>query len=221
MPSRCTGQRSLECSAAWCVRALENVRIIEADAVAGLERLLPARSVGALWMFFPDPWPKPRHHKRRLVTPGFADLAASRLKPGGMWRVATDSAGYADWIRNILEAIRASPTSTRTAKRRAGRPGRSASSSSGRWMRDVRSSILAIAVSTEATDEAAKVRWRLDIGYDGTNFSGWATQVGPAYGAGRAGELACPHIAARGAPASGLRGSDRRWRTRARPGRSP
>jgi tRNA pseudouridine38-40 synthase len=45
-------------------------------------------------------------------------------------------------------------------------------------MRDVRSSILAIAVSTEATDEAAKVRWRLDIGYDGTNFSGWATQAG-------------------------------------------
>jgi tRNA (guanine-N7-)-methyltransferase len=86
------------------VRAgVENVRIIEADAVAGLERLLPARSVDALWMFFPDPWPKPRHHKRRLVTPAFANLAASRLKPGGIWRVATDSAGYADWIRGILE----------------------------------------------------------------------------------------------------------------------
>ena len=69
------------------VRAgVENVRIIEADAVAGLERLLPARSIDELWMFFPDPWPKPRHHKRRLVTPAFADLAASRLKPGGMWR---------------------------------------------------------------------------------------------------------------------------------------
>ena len=55
-------------------------------------------------MFFPDPWPKPRHHKRRLVTAAFADLAASRLKPGGTWRVATDSAGYAAWISAILEA---------------------------------------------------------------------------------------------------------------------
>jgi tRNA (guanine-N7-)-methyltransferase len=82
---------------------VENVRIVEADAVAGLEHLLPARSVDALWMFFPDPWPKPRHHKRRLVTPAFADLAASRLKPGGIWRIATDSTGYADWIRDILE----------------------------------------------------------------------------------------------------------------------
>ena len=86
------------------VRAgVENVRIIEADAAAGLERLLPARSVDALWMFFPDPWPKPRHYKRRLVTPAFADLAASRLKPGGIWRLATDSAGYADWRRDILD----------------------------------------------------------------------------------------------------------------------
>jgi len=86
------------------VRAgVENARIVEADAVAGLEHLLPARSIDELWMFFPDPWPKPRHHKRRLVTPAFADLAASRLKPGGMWRAATDSPGYADRIRDILE----------------------------------------------------------------------------------------------------------------------
>jgi tRNA (guanine-N7-)-methyltransferase len=86
------------------VRAgIENVRIVEADAVAGLERLLHAQSVDALWIFFPDPWPKPRHHKRRLVAPGFAALAASRLKPGGVWRIATDCADYADWIRDVLD----------------------------------------------------------------------------------------------------------------------
>lgn len=86
------------------VRAgVENVRIVEADAVAGLERLLPARSVDALWVFFPDPWPKPRHHKRRLVTPAFADLAAARLKPGGIWWIATDLAGYADWMHAVLD----------------------------------------------------------------------------------------------------------------------
>jgi tRNA (guanine-N7-)-methyltransferase len=86
------------------VRAgVENVRIVEADAVAGLERLLPAQSVDALWIFFPDPWPKPRHHKRRLLSPGFADLAASRLRLGGVWRIATDCADYAAWIRDVLD----------------------------------------------------------------------------------------------------------------------
>jgi tRNA (guanine-N7-)-methyltransferase len=86
------------------VRAgVENVRIVEADAVAGLERLLPAQSVDALWVFFPDPWPKPRHHKRRLLSPGFADLVASRLRLGGVWRIATDCADYAAWIRDVLD----------------------------------------------------------------------------------------------------------------------
>jgi tRNA (guanine-N7-)-methyltransferase len=82
---------------------LDNVRIVEADAVEGLERLLRPRSVDAIWMFFPDPWPKPRHHKRRLLTPGFATLAASRMKPGAMWRLATDSADYASWMRDVLD----------------------------------------------------------------------------------------------------------------------
>jgi len=86
------------------VRAgVDNVRIVEADAVAGLELLLHAQSVDALWVFFPDPWPKPRHHKRRLVTPGFAALTASRLKPGGVWRIATDCADYADRIHEVLD----------------------------------------------------------------------------------------------------------------------
>jgi tRNA (guanine-N7-)-methyltransferase len=82
---------------------VENVRIVEADAVAGMECLLPAGSIDALWMFFPDPWPKSRHHKRRMVTPAFAALAASRLKPSGSLRIATDWADYADWIRDVLD----------------------------------------------------------------------------------------------------------------------
>jgi tRNA (guanine-N7-)-methyltransferase len=84
-------------------QGLDNVRIIEADAVAGVEQLLPPRSVDEVWMFFPDPWPKPRHHKRRLVTPAFVALAASRMKPGAIWRIATDSADYADWIRSVFD----------------------------------------------------------------------------------------------------------------------
>ena len=57
-----------------------------------------------LWTFFPDPWPKKRHHKRRLVTPEFAGLAASRLRPGGIWRLATDWADYAGRMQAVLDA---------------------------------------------------------------------------------------------------------------------
>jgi tRNA (guanine-N7-)-methyltransferase len=77
---------------------LDNVRIVEADAVAGLEHLLPPRSVDAIWMFFPDPWPK-----RRLLTPAFAALAGSRMKPDTIWHMATDSADYASWMREVLD----------------------------------------------------------------------------------------------------------------------
>ena len=69
---------------------LDNVRIVEADAVAAMEYLVPVRSVDEIWLFFPDPWHKARHHKRRLLTPEFAALSAARLKPLGMWRIATD-----------------------------------------------------------------------------------------------------------------------------------
>lgn len=83
---------------------VDNVRILEADAVAALEYLLPARSVNEMWLFFPDPWHKARHHKRRLLTPEFAALAASRMKSGGVWRIATDWADYADRIREVLDS---------------------------------------------------------------------------------------------------------------------
>jgi tRNA (guanine-N7-)-methyltransferase len=85
-------------------KGLDNVRIVEADAVAGMKHLVPAQSIDEIWMFFPDPWPKPRHHKRRLLTPAFSALAASRMKPGGVWRIATDCADYADWMRDVLES---------------------------------------------------------------------------------------------------------------------
>ena len=84
-------------------KGLDNVRIIEADAVAGMESLLQPESIDAIWTFFPDPWPKPRHHKRRLITPAFTALAVSRMKIGATWRIATDSADYADWMRQVLD----------------------------------------------------------------------------------------------------------------------
>jgi tRNA (guanine-N7-)-methyltransferase len=81
-----------------------NVRFLGVDAVWSLEHLLAPDSLEELWTFFPDPWPKKKHHKRRLVTPAFAALAASRLRPGGSWRLATDWAEYAEQMRAVLDA---------------------------------------------------------------------------------------------------------------------
>jgi tRNA (guanine-N7-)-methyltransferase len=81
-----------------------NVRFCSVDAVWMLANRLPASGLAELWTFFPDPWPKTRHHKRRLVTEEFAALAASRLAPGGSWRLATDWADYAEQMVRVLEA---------------------------------------------------------------------------------------------------------------------
>lgn len=81
---------------------LDNLRLIEANAPEVLRVLLPVASVRELWIFFPDPWPKARHHKRRLVCPDFVELAARVLAPGGMLRLATDWGEYADEMRDVF-----------------------------------------------------------------------------------------------------------------------
>lgn len=83
---------------------VSNVRMISVDAVWSMEHLLGERSVTELWTFFPDPWRKQRHHRRRLVRPEFAALAASRLVPGGVWRLATDWPAYAEQMAEVLDA---------------------------------------------------------------------------------------------------------------------
>ena len=80
------------------------MRLLQSDAVDGLRHLLGPDSVEEVWTFFPDPWPKVRHHKRRLVDRAFADLVASRLRPGGSWRLATDWSDYAAQMRAVLDA---------------------------------------------------------------------------------------------------------------------
>jgi tRNA (guanine-N7-)-methyltransferase len=82
----------------------ENVRLCSVDAVWVLEHTIEPDGLAELWTFFPDPWPKTRHHKRRLVDAGFAHLAATRLAPGGVWRLATDWAHYAEQMREVLDA---------------------------------------------------------------------------------------------------------------------
>jgi len=80
------------------------VRLCSVDAVWVLEHLVPADGLAELWTFFPDPWPKTRHHKRRLVDASFARLAATRLAPGAAWRLATDWADYAEQMMGVLDA---------------------------------------------------------------------------------------------------------------------
>ncbi len=85
-------------------QGLENVRVICDDAVQILGYHLPDASLDRVQLFFPDPWHKKRHHKRRIVTPGFAALVARRLKPGGVFHLATDWADYAEQMLAVMQA---------------------------------------------------------------------------------------------------------------------
>lgn len=83
---------------------IDNLRLVEANAPEVLEHLLPAASVDEIWIFFPDPWHKNKHTKRRLVAPGFPNVAARALKPGGRLRLATDWEDYALQMRDVMSA---------------------------------------------------------------------------------------------------------------------
>jgi tRNA (guanine-N7-)-methyltransferase len=82
--------------------SIGNVRVVQHDAVEVLREMVPAASLAGLHVFFPDPWPKKRHHKRRLIQPAFARLAAERLAPGGYIHVATDWEAYAEHVLAVL-----------------------------------------------------------------------------------------------------------------------
>lgn len=81
-----------------------NIRLIRGDAVDVLEHLITPGSLTGLRVFFPDPWPKARHHKRRLLQPATVALIADRLRPGGVLHAATDHPGYAEQIADVGDA---------------------------------------------------------------------------------------------------------------------
>jgi len=83
---------------------LENLHVMRHDALEVLEKAIPPASLAGIQLFFPDPWPKKRHHKRRLVQAPFVELAADRLEPGGIFHAATDWEPYAEWILERFEA---------------------------------------------------------------------------------------------------------------------
>ncbi|MEQ3554950.1 tRNA (guanosine(46)-N7)-methyltransferase TrmB [Pseudonocardia nematodicida] len=83
---------------------LTNQRVLRGDAVELLDRAIAPRSLDGLRIFFPDPWPKRRHHKRRLIQPDFVRLAVSRLVHGGRLHLATDWPHYAEQMRRVVTA---------------------------------------------------------------------------------------------------------------------
>lgn len=96
-----------------------NLRVIQHDAVEVLQDMIAPGSLAGLHIFFPDPWPKKRHHKRRLVRPELVALAASRLAPGGYLHCATD---WEDYAVQMLEVLSAEPLLENSAETYAPRP---------------------------------------------------------------------------------------------------
>jgi tRNA (guanine-N7-)-methyltransferase len=83
---------------------ITNIRLVRGDGVDVLEHMFGPASLTAVRVFFPDPWPKARHHKRRLLQPAIVALIADRLRPGGVLHAATDHAGYAEHIAEVGDA---------------------------------------------------------------------------------------------------------------------
>ena len=106
-------------------RGVENIRVYCDDAVPVLEECIADAGLDGVQIFFPDPWHKKRHHKRRLIQPGFVTLLCRKLKPGGFLHLATDWENYAE---HMMEVLSAEPALVNTAgpgkfaPRPAGRP---------------------------------------------------------------------------------------------------
>ena len=98
---------------------LRNVRILQHDAMEVVEHMLAPAALDGVFVFFPDPWPKKRHHKRRLIQPRFVHSLALRLKPGGVLHLATD---WHDYALQMLDVLRSEPLLQDTAEGFVPRP---------------------------------------------------------------------------------------------------
>lgn len=99
--------------------SLQNLRIIQHDAVEVVRDMIPPDSLAGVHVYFPDPWPKKRHHKRRLLQPAFVSLLASRIAPGGYLHCATD---WQDYAVQMLEVLSGEPLLQNTVAEYAPRP---------------------------------------------------------------------------------------------------
>ena len=108
-----------ETSAAIAEAGLSNQRIVQHDAVDVLRDMIQPGALSGVHIFFPDPWPKARHHKRRLIQPPLVALIASRLAPGAYIHCATD---WEDYANQMLEVLSAEPVLENTSRDFAPRP---------------------------------------------------------------------------------------------------
>lgn len=83
-------------------RGLENIRVYREDAVEVLKQCICDASLDGIQLYFPDPWPKKKHQKRRIVQPGFVSLLGQKLKPGGYFHMATDWQNYAEYMMSVM-----------------------------------------------------------------------------------------------------------------------
>lgn len=100
-------------------RQLSNVRIIQHDAVEVITRMLADNALAGIHIYFPDPWPKKRHHKRRLIQPDFVSLLVQKLSPGGYLHCATD---WEEYAQQMLEVLSAEPQLRNTTEGFSSRP---------------------------------------------------------------------------------------------------
>lgn len=84
-------------------QGLQNVRVMNTDAVEILQQRIPVHSLDRVQLFFPDPWHKKKHHKRRIVQLPFVSLLASRLQTGGVFHMATDWENYAEYMADVMQ----------------------------------------------------------------------------------------------------------------------
>jgi tRNA (guanine-N7-)-methyltransferase len=99
--------------------AIPNLRIVQHDAVEVVRDMIAPDTLAGVHVYFPDPWPKKRHHKRRLIQPAFVQLLASRIAPGGYLHCATD---WQEYAAQMLEVLCAEPLLVNTAENYAPRP---------------------------------------------------------------------------------------------------
>ncbi|MFD2112771.1 tRNA (guanosine(46)-N7)-methyltransferase TrmB [Thiorhodococcus fuscus] len=101
---------------------LTNLRVMRHDAVEVLTHSIPESSLDAVQLFFPDPWPKRKHHKRRILSPELVELLSRRIRPGGIFHAATDWEPYAEQMLEILESARETFVNSAGPGRYAPRP---------------------------------------------------------------------------------------------------
>ena len=99
-----------------------NIRIYKEDAVEILTHCVPDNSLNTVQLFFPDPWHKKRHHKRRIVQPEFAQLVRRKLQAGGTFHMATDWENYAEHMMEVMEAAEGFENTAGNARYQSGRP---------------------------------------------------------------------------------------------------